>query len=324
MKAAIYGLGAVGGLVAARLAAAGCDVSAVAHGQTLAALQQHGLRLKIAGNTQAIPLRAEEDPASLGVQDVVFIAVKSPALPQVVERIAPLIGPHTTVVTAMNGVPWWYFEGEGVPFQGAQLQSLDPGRKLASAIPVRHILGCVVHFSSARPEAGVVEVRSGNRLILGEPDGRDSGRLRELVGLLTKGGFEAEASSNIRGDIWYKLWGNMTMNPVSAITGAETAQIISDPLLNEFCLAAMREAAQIGEKIGCPIAQSAEERSRLTLQLGSFKTSMLQDAEAGRPLEIDGLVTVMHEIGILTGVATPTINSLLGLVRVFGRAHGIY
>lgn len=324
MKVAIYGLGAVGGLVAARLAAAGCEVSAVAHGQTLAALNQHGVRVKIAGETQTTPLRAEEDPAALGVQDVVFIAVKAPSLPEIVGRIAPLIGPDTTVVTAMNGVPWWFFEGEGVPYHGAELQSLDPGRKLANAIPVKHILGCVVHFSSARPEPGVVEVRSGNRIILGEPDGSDSDRMRQLVGLLNKGGFNAEASTNIRGEIWYKLWGNMTMNPVSAITGAETAQIISDPLLNEFCLSAMREAASIGAKIGCPIEQSAEERSQLTLKLGSFKTSMLQDAEAGRPLEIDGLVTVMHEIGQLTGVETPTINSLLGLVRVFGRAHGIY
>lgn len=323
-KVAIYGLGAVGGLIAARMVAAGCEVSAVAHGQTLASIQRHGLRLRVSGQLQTVPLRVEENPEALGVQDIVFIAVKSPALAQVVARIAPLIGPHTMVVTAMNGVPWWFFEARDVPFQGTALQSLDPDRKLAAAIPIGHIVGCVVHFSSSRPEPGFVELKSGNRLILGEPDGAMSERLQALVRLLEKGGFQADASSNIRGDIWYKLWGNMTMNPVTAVTGANTQQVLDDPLLNEFCRAAMREAAQIGEKVGCAIAQTAEERNEVTRKLGAFKTSMLQDAEAGRPLEIDGLLTVVHEIGILAGVKTPTIDGLLGLTRVFGRAHGIY
>lgn len=324
LKVAIYGLGAVGGLIAARLVTAGCDVSAVVRGQTLEAVKQAGLQVDISGKRQTVSVRAEEDPAALGEQDVVFVAVKSPALMQVAAGIAPLLGPRTTVVTVMNGVPWWFFEGNGVPYQGTVLRALDPDRRLANAIPVERVVGCVVHFSSARPEPGLIKLKSGNRIIVGEPDGRNSDRVSELVHILNQGGFQAEASADIRADVWYKLWGNMTMNPVSAITGADTVQILDDPLLSRFCRDVMGEAAQIGEKIGCAISQSAQDRNAMTRSLGAFRTSMLQDAEAGRPLEIDALLTVVHEIGELTGVPTPNVGSLLGLARVFGRAHGLY
>jgi 2-dehydropantoate 2-reductase len=324
MKIAVYGFGAVGGLIGTRLAAAGCEVSAVARGETLAALNTHGARLQVQEQITSVPLRAHADPAVLGVQDVVIVAVKATALADVAARIAPLIGPDTVVITAMNGVPWWFFAGEGLPYAGTQLKSLDPEGVLPHVIPNRQVIGCVVHLSSACPQPGLVRLGFGNRLILGEPASGRSARVDTLVALLQKAGFEAEASSDIRTDIWYKLWGNMTMNPVSAMTGATGDQMLGDPFVREFCLAAMQEAADIGAKIGCPITQSGADRMEVTRKLGAFKTSMLQDAEAGKPLEIDALVTAVHEIGKLVGVPTPMIDGLLGLVRLFGRAHGIY
>ena len=324
MRIAVYGFGAIGGLIGARLAAAGCEVSAVARGATLAALDAHGARLVINGQTSSVPLRASADPASLGVQDVVVVAVKATALADVARHIAPLIGPQTIVLTAMNGVPWWFFSSPGLPYAGTRLPSLDPDGVLERAIPTPQVLGCVVHLSASCPEAGVVRLGFGNRLIVGEPAGGASERVARLVALLGKAGFDAEASDDIRRDIWYKLWGNMTMNPVSALTGATCDRILDDRLVHAFCLSAMAEAAAIGAKIGCPIAQSGEDRMEVTRKLGAFKTSMLQDAEAGKALEIDALVTSVHEIGKLTGVPTPNIDALLGLVRLYGQTRNLY
>lgn len=324
MKLAVYGMGAIGGLFAGRLAALGCDVSAVARGETLVALRAQGIRTEADGCISSMPLHAVQEPEALGVQDVVVIAVKATALAEVAMRIAPLIGPHTTVITAMNGVPWWFFEGGGMPHCGMQLSSLDPDGALRRAIPFAQVVGCVVHLSCSSPQPGLVRIGFGNRLILGEPAGGRSGRVDELVALLNKAGFDAEASSDIRTDIWYKLWGNMTMNPVSAITGATCDKVLDDPLVREFCLTAMQEAAAIGAKIGCPIAQSGADRMDVTRKLGAFKTSMLQDAQAGKPLEIDALVTVVHEIGKRVGVPTPAVDALLGLVRLYARTHGLY
>ncbi|WP_437733436.1 2-dehydropantoate 2-reductase [Sorangium sp. So ce1335] len=323
MKIAIYGFGSIGGLIGARLARAGCDVSAVARGENLAALQQRGLLLQVQEEITRVPIRAAQDPAALGAQDVVIIAVKATALTEVAARIAPLLCPDTLVLPAMNGVPWWFFAPEDVPYAGTRLESLDPGDVVSRAIPLRQVVGCVVHLSGSSPEPGLVRVGLGNRLILGEPAGGHSDRVRALVELLQRAGFDASASPDIRTDIWYKLWGNMTMNPVSVLTGATCDRILDDPLVRGLCLKAMQEAAAIGERIGCPIAQSGEDRMEVTRRLGAFKTSMLQDAEAGKSLEIDALVTVVHELGKLTGVPTPTIDGLLGLVRLYGRTRGL-
>ena len=324
MKVAIYGAGAIGGLIGARLAAAGCEVAAVARGATLAALQAHGLRLLTGDTVSAFPVRAEQDPAALGIQDGVVIAVKATGLADVAARIVPLLGQQTLVVSAMIGLRWWFFCGVGLAYGGTRLQSLDPDGALLRAIPAHQIVGCVVHLSSSCPQPGLVRLGFGNRLILGEPGGGRSPRVEAFTALLRRAGFEAEASADIRTDIWYKLWGNMTINPVSALTGATADRILDDPLVRGYCLAAMAEAAAIGERIGCPITQSGEDRMEVTRQLGAFKTSMLQDAEAGRALEIDALVTAVQEIGRLVGVTTPTIDSLLGLARLFGQVRGIY
>lgn len=326
MNIAIYGVGAIGGLFAARLGLAGHTVSAVARGATLQVLQERGIALQLPDGEKQLALRAEQDPNLLGVQDIVVLTVKSPALPSVAQQIAPLIGPDTLVMTAMNGVPWWFFEAPGVPYQGTRLQSIDPDGALSQVIPIAQVIGCVVHLSCSAPQPGVVRPVSGNRLILGEPASAEmvSARVLALVDLLTQAGFEAVASADVRSDIWYKLWGNMTMNPISAITGAMADKILDDPLVNAYCLNVMQEAASIGAKIACPIAQSGIERNQITRKLGSFKTSMLQDVEAGKELEIDALVGAVREIGQLTGTPTPTIDSLLGLSRLFARSHGLY
>ena len=323
-RVTVYGAGAIGGLIAARLARQGCDVSVIARGKTLQAIAGNGLRLMTETGLRTETLRAVADPAELGVQDLVCIAVKATALADVARQIAPLIGPDTLVITAMNGVPWWFFEAAPAPYAGLRLQALDPLGNLSAAIPAKQILGCVVHLSCTAPEPGVIRPAAGNRLIFGEATGGNSARLNTVAGLFEAAGFEAEASADIRRDIWYKLWGNMTMNPLSALTGATCDRLLDDPLVHDYCLKAMREAAEIGERIGCPITQSGAERMQLTRKLGAFKTSMLQDAEAGKPLEIDALVGAVQEIGRHIGVATPTIDSLLGLVRLFGRSRGIY
>mgnify|MGYP001177792471 CR=1 FL=1 len=324
MKVCIYGVGAIGGFIGTRMALAGsCQVSAVARGETLAALRQHGLRLRQGGELLAAPVQATDDPATLGVQDLIVIAVKGPALGAVAERIAPLIGPHTLILPAMNGVPWWF--AAGAPALGTQpLESIDPAGRIAAAIPVAQVIGCVVHASTWTSAPGLVEHKMGQGLIVGEPLGGASARVQALAKLLGAAGFDATVSADVRRDIWYKLWGNMTMNPLTAITGATVDRVLDDPLTRGFCTAAMAEAAAVGARIGCAIDQTPEDRHQITRKLGAFKTSMLQDVEAGRPIELDALVTVVQEIAQRVGVATPTINALLGLARLHGRVRGLY
>jgi 2-dehydropantoate 2-reductase len=324
MKVCIYGAGAIGGFIGARLAAAGgCIVSAVARGATLHALREHGWRLRQSGASVQAPVVATDEPAELGRQDIVIIAVKSHALPAAASRIAPLLGPQTLVAPAMNGVPWWF--GAGIAaLETTPLQSVDPGGRVAHDIPLRHVIGCVVHASASSSEPGIVEHKMGQGLIVGEPSGEESERVRRLAALLTHAGFEVTTSTNIRRDIWYKLWGNMTMNPISAITGATCDRMLDDPHVREFCAAAMREAGQIGARIGCPICETPEDRFAVTRKLGRFKTSMLQDVEAGRTLELDALLAAVQEIGVRVGVATPNVDALFGLTRLFGRVRGLY
>ncbi len=327
MKITIYGAGAVGGLIAARLFQHNGEnnqISIIARGRTLKAIRESGLRINDQTGIHTVMLESDEEPSRIGVQDIVILAVKATALADVATRIAPLLGPETIVVTAMNGVPWWFFEGSEGPCSNLRLQSLDPDGLLSRVIPVQQVIGCVVHLSSSSPEPAVIHPGFGNRLVLGEAITGKPERLSLVVALLAAAGFDAQASTGIHRDIWYKLWGNMTMNPLSAMTGASADKVLDDPLVRDFCLKAMAEAAAIGDRIGCHIEQSGEERMRLTRQLGAFKTSMLQDAEAGRALEIDALVGAVREIGLQVQVPTPTIDALLGLVRLYARSHALY
>ncbi|MEO9101536.1 MAG: 2-dehydropantoate 2-reductase [Burkholderiaceae bacterium] len=325
-KVAIYGAGSIGGWIGVALARAGCDVSVVARGATLAAIQRDGLRLHRNGKLEAAPVTASDDPAKLGVQDLVVIAVKAPALAQIASAVAPLLGAQTAVLTAMNGVPWWYFlsPGFGGALAGRRLESIDPDGRIARGIPVEHVLGCVVHASCSLDSPGVVRHHFGNQLIVGEPSGGVSARATELAALLEQAGIEVKVSDRIQRDIWFKLWGNMTVNPISAFTGATTDRIMGDPLVRAFASSVMLEAKAIGARIGIDIPQQPEDRHAITAKLGAFKTSMLQDVEAQRPVELDALVTVVHELGQLTAVATPFTDALLGLARLHACGIGLY
>jgi 2-dehydropantoate 2-reductase len=322
MKVAVVGLGAVGGLIAARLAGAGHEVSALARGETLARVRERGLIVDSVGKRSVARIAVAADAAELGPQELVVVALKAPALAALAPQIAALLGPAGMVLPAMNGVPWWFMPAAspGEP----PLESVDPGGRLLAALPITRVLGCVVHLSASCPEPGRVRHGFGERLIVGEPGGGESARVRAVCSALAEAGFEAEASTDVRREVWYKLWGNMTMNPVSALTGAESTAILEDPLVHAYMIRTMVEAAAIGGRIGCPISQSGEERMGLARKLGSFKTSMLQDALAGRPIELDALVTAVHEIGERVGVPTPNIGALLGLTRLMARQRGLY
>ena len=328
-KICIYGAGAIGGWLGARLAAQGAAVSAVARGATLAALRTHGLRLREAGADGAVAERAfavqaSDSPFDLGPHDLVIVAVKAPAMAEVARAIAPLLGPDTAVLTAMNGVPWWFLQGFGGPLAGTRLESVDPGGAIAQAIDARRVIGCVVHASCSVDEPGVIRRHFGNGLIVGEPAGGDTPRLASLAALLRQAGFDTTVSAQIQKDVWYKLWGNMTINPISAFTGATADRILDDDLARGFVSAVMLEAREIGARIGVPIDQTPEDRHAVTRKLGAFKPSMLQDVEAGRSVELDALVASVRELGQLTGVATPFTDALLGLARLHARVRGLY
>lgn len=324
----VVGAGAIGGWLAAGLARAGSQVSVLARGATLKALQDNGLQLHAgtgdAHQMQRVDVRASADAASLGPQDLVIIAVKAPALRAVAQQIGPLLRPDTTVLTAMNGVPWWFLHGFGGPLQGHALESVDPGGAIGAAIGAQHVIGGVVHASCSVTGPGVIRHGFGNTIILGEPSGERSARVQALSELLRHGGFDAPVSDQIQRDIWFKLWGNMTVNPVSAFTGATSTQLMDDALVLAFCSRVMLEARAVGAGFGITIDQQPADRHAITRKLGSFKTSMLQDVEAGKPVELDALVASVRELGQLVGVATPEIDTLLGLARLHARVHGLY
>ena len=323
MKVCIVGAGAIGGWLGSRLAAAGVDVSAVARGATLAALRTHGWRMHTADGLVSGPLAAaSEHAADLGPQDLVGVAVKGQALAAAATGLQHLFGPGTVVLPAMNGVPWWFCQGQ--PGFEQPLQSVDPSGAIGRAIPFERVLGCVVHASTAAPEPGLVQHKGGNGLIVGEPGGGRSDRAQRVVDLLARGGFDVQHSADVRLDIWYKLWGNLTMNPISALTGATIDRVLADPLVRACCTQAMREAQAIGARIGCTINEDPEARHAVTARLGAFKTSMLQDVQAGRAIELDAIVAAVCEIGDRLGVAMPTIGSLLGLTRLMARVRGLY
>ncbi len=326
MKIAIVGAGAIGGFIGTQLAATGAhEVGALARGATLVALRQHGWLVRSGDVVTQAPCRASDSPEQLGVQDLLVIAVKAPALPALAPTLQAMIGPQTMILPAMNGVPWWFCQN--LPGMADQaLQSVDPGGGIAAALPLAQVLGCVVHMSCSTPEPGLVLHKMGRGLIIGEPaaSAAASARVDALAELLRAAGLEVTASADVRKDIWYKLWGNLTMNPVSAITGATIDRMLGDPLVRSFCTQAMEEAALIGQRIGCPVTQTPEDRHAVTQKLGAFKTSMLQDVEAGRPIELDAIVGAVHEIARRLDMATPSIDALFGLTRLFARQRGLY
>jgi 2-dehydropantoate 2-reductase len=328
-KVAVVGMGAIGGVFAAwlgsRLPAERVQLSALARGATLSALQREGLCWQESDDTERrVAITASDDPQVLGPQDLVIVSVKGQSMPQVAPAVRALLAPHTAVLVAMNGVPWWFFDGLPGACKGLHLETVDPGGLTAAALPTSHVLGCVVHVSAAAPQPGRIARIKNNQLILGEPSGGISARAQAVAALLSEAGFGVTVSERIQHDIWFKLWGNMTMNPVSALTGAPCDRILDDPLVRAYCSAVMLEAHAIGAQIGCAIHQQPDDRHAITRSLGSFKTSMLQDVEAGRAIELDALVGAVREIGQRLRLATPNIDALLGLTRLMGQMRGLY
>ena len=319
MKVCVAGLGAVGGLLAARLALAGHEVSALARGATLAAVRERGLVLTTRQDERHVARIAAADAAQdLPLPELLIVAFKGQALAADASSLAPLIGPQTLVLPMMNGVPWWFLQAD----DPKPLASVDPRGRIAATIPLPQTLGAVVHLTCVSTAPGEIKHGFGERLIVGEPGGGSSERVERMAAALAGAGFEAEPSSHIKRDIWFKLWGNMTTNPVSALTGAACDAILDDELVRAFMARGMAEAAAIGARIGCPIEQTPEARMAVTRQLGAFKTSMLVDAEHGRALELDALVGAVREIGARVGVATPNIDALHGLARLMDRTRG--
>ena len=323
-KVAIVGAGAIGGWIGVHLARAGAQVSVLARGETLAAVQKNGLQLHQGGERHSVDVKASGDATALGVQDLVVVSVKAPAMASVAQQLGPLLGPQTVVLTAMNGVPWWFLQGFGGAWAGRSLASVDPDGAIARAIPAAHIVGGVVHASCSVDAPGVIRHHFGDGLIVGEPSSQATPRVQALHALLQKAGFNATLSPQIQKDIWFKLWGNMTVNPISAITGATSDRLLDDDLVRGFMSNVMLEARAIGEHIGIPIAQEPEDRHAVTRKLGAFKTSMLQDVQAGKPVELDALVSAVRELGQMTGVPTPFTDALLGLSRLHARVLGLY
>jgi 2-dehydropantoate 2-reductase len=329
VKVLIVGAGAVGGFIGGRLAAAGHAVAALARGATQEALSAHGWRIRsAAGELQAPVTLATQDTAALqnhGPFDLVIISLKAFALPGLALQLKPLVSPNTVILSAMNGVPWWFFEHFGGPARGMALPSVDPGSVIAAALPHAQVLGCVVHMTCSMVSPGYVKHGFGERLLIGAPSGQPANspaqlRLQEVSAALVGAGFDAPVVPDIERQTWFKLWGNLTSNPISALTLATMDRLLADPLLTQYSLSMMQEVANIGAKIGCVIEQSGVERLALAQKLGPFKTSMLQDREAQRPMELGALVTAAHDIGIAVGVPTPFVDSLLGLIRVLDQS----
>jgi 2-dehydropantoate 2-reductase len=324
MKICIYGAGAVGGLVAGRLAQSGHEVSVVARGAHLTAIRAHGLRILFEKNEFSVKIKAESNPALLGPQDYVFVAVKGQNLPEVAANIGPLLGPDTSIVTAMNGVPWWFFDRLAFGQGKLRLESLDPGGKLSQAMPTGRIVGCVIHLAASTPEPGLISHNMGQRLILGEPGGRNTARTRSIVDALKSAGFNAEETGFIEKDFWVKLLGNVSFNPVAALTLASANRLIADPRVKDYMVAIMREVLAIGRAVGVDADIDPEARIDMARRLGAFKPSTLQDMEAGKRLEIDGLLTGTLEVASKAGVAAPFTESLDGLIRLRAETTGQY
>ena len=325
MKVCIYGAGAIGGYLGVQLGLVpGVEVSLVARGAHLAALKQNGLTLQIAGETRVARLAATDDPAELGPQDTVIVALKAHQAWEAAERMAPLLGPETAVVTCQNGVPWWYFHGIDGDCAGRRLASVDPEDRQWNALGPERAIGCVVYPAAEIVAPGVVQHIYGDKFALGEPDGSLSPRCRALGAALEAGGLKAPVLANIRDEIWLKLWGNLCFNPLSALTRATLDVVATDPGSRALAKAMMTEAEAIARAHGADFRVDIERRINGAARVGAHRTSMLQDLERGRPLEIDALLTAVQEMGRMIGAATPYIDSVLALVQQLGRSQGLY
>ena len=325
MKICIFGAGAIGGYMAVKLVQAGVDVSIVARGPHLAAIQSRGLTLIEEGaDPVTVPVRASANAADLGVQDYVIVTLKAHSVPPVVGAMQPLIGPDTTIVSGVNGVPWWYFHKIGGPLEGTRLRSVDPGDVQWNGFGPDRVLGCVVYPAAEVSEPGVIRHIEGNRFSLGEPDGSKSDRATALSQVLQSAGLKAPVRPRLRDELWVKLWGNLSFNPISALTHATLDVLCTDPGTRDVARRMMIEAQAVAEKLGVSFPIDVDRRLEGGAAVGAHRTSMLQDLDAGRPMEIDALVASVQELGRITETPTPTIDIVLALVALRGRVAGLY
>ena len=323
MKIAVFGAGATGGYLGLHLARSGVDTTLIGRGPHLEAMRKHGVTV-LAGNAtlRATPFCTDE-PAEAGPQDYVIVTVKAHSGPGAVAAMQPLLGPGTTVVTAQNGIPWWYFHRSGCVFEGRRLESVDPGGTQWDGIGPERAIGCAVYPATEIEEPGVIRHRSQNRLVVGEPSGEKTKRVDTLTRILAAAGFRTRVKP-IRDEIWVKLWGNVAFNPISALTRTTLDRIAGDPGTRAVARAMMTEAQQIGEALGIRFRIGLEKRIDGTASVGAHRTSMLQDLQSGRPLEIDAVATAVQELGRLTGVPTPTIDIVVALLRLGAEEAGLY
>jgi len=324
MKICIYGAGAIGGYLGAGLALAGADVTLIARGPHLAAMQKNGLRLLRDGAEQVARVRAVEDPAGAGPQDYVIVTLKAHSVPPIAAKFAPLFHDGTAVVWGVNGIPWWYFHGLEGDYKDRRIECLDPGGVLWEHLGPERMIGCAVYPAAEVPEPGVIRHVEGDRFSLGEPSGERTERVQALSKALIDAGFKAPVRPRIRDELWVKLWGNVSFNPISALTHATLDVIGTDPGTRAVARRMMLEAQAIGEKLGVRFAIDVDKRINGAVEVGAHKTSMLQDLERGRPMEIDALVAAVQEMGRMVGVETPCIDAVLALVRQRARIAGCY
>ncbi len=320
----IVGSGAIGGHFAARLSRAGHVVSMLARGRTLEAIRQHGLRYATTGEEYCVAAQASETAEELGQQDLIVIALKGQALPEVAPSLSPLIGPKSTILTVGNGLPWWYFLANGQPLQGLRLRSVDPTGSIEKALPLSQLLGGSVFASCQCPAPGVVQHSAGARVVLGEPGGGLSPRASAWARLLADAGLGGEVSADIRQDLWLKLLGNACFNPVSLMTQASTDRLLADPNLLRLFMRLMDECIALGQRLGLPLKIDPMQRIEQTRKLGAIKTSMLQDLEAGRSVELDAILGTVVECATAINHPVPQIDSLYALARMRARNAGLY
>jgi 2-dehydropantoate 2-reductase len=324
MKVCIYGAGAIGGYMAVMMKRGGADVSLIARGAHLQAMKANGLTLHMDGEVFNERMPATNDPHELGPQDYVIVGLKAHQAWESAEQLSPLLGPETAVVTAQNGLPWWYFHGLGEEYAHLRLESVDPGDRQWNAIGPERVIGCTVYPATEITEPGVIKHIYGNQFGLGEPNRQPSERLNRLAAALEAGGLKARIYEDIRDDIWIKLWGNLCFNPISAITQSTLDVVATDPGTRLLARNMMLEAQQIGRHFGVRFRVDVDRRIAGAASVGAHRTSMLQDLDKGRPLEIDALLTAVQEMGRLAGITTPYIDTVLALVQQMARTRGVY
>lgn len=324
MRIAIFGAGAIGGLLGVKLAAAGADVTFIARGPHLAAMQANGVTLKSGGETLVVRPRCVEDAAEAGLQDYVVVTLKAHSLPSAAPDIARMMGPETALVTGINGVPYWYFYGLDGPWRDRRVESVDPGGKLWEILPPSQTIGSVVYPAAEVTEPGVIDHIYGDRFSLGEPDGSRSPRVEALSKALIAAGLKAPVRPRIRDEIWVKLWGNLAFNPLSALTLSTLDRLAGQPDLRETARAMMLEAKTVAEALGVRFAIDIEKRIDGAADVGEHKTSMLQDLERGRPMEIDALLGAVVELGEAVSQPMPICRTVLALLRERARQANLY